>query len=110
MNNYYFTQDPWLACFSEINTELLLVKDENTIYSIMFKYNFWSAYTFMLPYKDSDDEICIYHTYPGLAWTWNDDIEDFFWYRISSLKGKSVEPFEKTYDLINEIISTIAIK
>lgn len=107
LNNYYFTQDPELACFSEINTEILLVKNEKNIYSIMFKYNFWDAYTFLYPYNTSFSEICIYDTYPWLASSWNKDIEDFFWYKIDSLQWKSVAPFEKTYNMILDITKTI---
>lgn len=111
LNNYYFTQDPWLACFTQINTEVLLVKDENTIYSIMFKYNFGDAYTFMYPYKTtSSSEICIYDVYRSLASSWNDDIEWFFGYKISSLQWKDVAPFEKTYNKIIEIAKTINFK
>ena len=112
INNYYHTQDSWLACFTQIHTEILLVKDENTIYSLYFNYNFADAYTYLYKYKDyyKYGELCLYDVYPKQASSINDLVEWFFEYEKASLVWTEVEGFEKTYDMILEISNTIEIR
>lgn len=110
LNNYYFTQDDWLACLSQFNTELLLFT-EKYVYSIMFKYNFWDVYTFLYPYKTDYGEACMYTQWSSLTHfaEVSKTVEDFFNYKTETLNWTYVESFEKNYNIILKIIDTISL-
>ena len=111
INNYYFTQDEYLACFSEINTELLLPMDDG-IYTIMFKYNFGDVNDFLKLYKEEGDtEICLnyWKKKNADAIAIDEKVEDFFSYKVDYLWGEA-SSFKTNYDIILEMIDTVELK
>jgi len=110
INNYYFTQDPDLVCLSEVNTELLLVKD-NTIYTIMFKYNFGDVYDFLKLYKEDSSEICLnyWKKINRDAIEINETVENFLSYKTDYIWWEA-SSFKTNYDIILEMIDTVELK
>lgn len=114
--NYYFTQDDQLGCLTQFNTELLLVKDINNIYSFTVKNNFWEVYKYLLNYKGQYWEACIYsmdgrstEKYIQEAIIASDMIQKYYknW---ESLLWTDYEWFEKNDQIIKKIFRTIKIK
>jgi hypothetical protein len=108
--NYYFTQDNNMACLSQFNTELLLIKDLDNIYSILFKNNFWNVLDYLNQFKWEYWEACLIDS----QWEFrskviSDNIVNFYknW---TSLYWTDYEWFEKNYYIIKEIINTVKIK
>lgn len=108
--NYYFTQDRDMACLSQFNTELLLVKDLDNIYSIVFKNNFWNVLNYLNQFKWEYWEACLI----DFEWEFrskniSDNIVNFYknW---NSLYWTDYEWFEENYNVVKEIINTIKIK
>lgn len=108
--NYYFTQDRDMACLTQFNTELLLVKDLDTIYSVVFKNNFWNVLNYLNQFKWEYWEACLI----DFEWEFrskniSDNIVNFYknW---NSLYWTDYEWFEENYNIIKEIINTIKIK
>jgi hypothetical protein len=110
--NYYFTQDPWMWCLTQFNTELLLVKDLDNIYSIMFRNNFWDVFNYLNQYKWEYWEVCLYPN----VWINQENAEDAsnkvsdFYEKWNSLIWTEYESFEKNDKIIKEIINTVKIK
>lgn len=106
--NYYFTQDPWMWCLTQFNTELLLVKDLNNIYSIMFKNNFWDVFNYLSKYKWEYWEICISNN--SEEWDKISNLISKFYESWVSLIWTEYEVFEKNDKIIKEIINSVKIK
>lgn len=108
--NYYFTQDADMGCLTQFNTELLLVKDLDNIYSIMFKNNFWNFFNYLKKIKWDSIEVCLSDNLSYLdAKETSEKIINFLKYWIS-LDWTDYESFQSNYNIINEIINSIKIK
>ena len=114
--NYYFTQDDELWCLSQFNTELLLVKDINNIYSFVVKNNFWEIYDYLVDYKDESWEACIYNfecrsteKYQQEAKDASNIIQEYYknW---KSLLWTHYKGFENNDEIIKHIFQTLKIK
>jgi hypothetical protein len=109
--NYYFTEDSTMGCITQFVTELLVVKDLNNIYSVMFQNNFWNVLNYLKQFKWDDGEVCLYNS--GISDTKSEEASNKIWdyYKNwNSLYWTDYEWFEENYNIIKEIINTIKIK
>ena len=118
--NYYFTQDDEMGCLTQVNTELFLVKNENEIYSIMFRNNFWDFRSYMEWFRAKygwklSEEACIGNNDSNKEWIYWDiakqsanDIPNYF-SRGVSLQGTKYGWIEDNDKIIQEIISTVKL-
>ncbi|MFA5917635.1 MAG: hypothetical protein WC850_05380 [Candidatus Gracilibacteria bacterium] len=109
--NYYFTEDSTMGCITQFVTELLVVKDLNNIYSVMFQNNFGNVLNYLKQFKGDDGEVCLYNS--GISDTKSEEASNKIWdyYKNgNSLYGTDYEGFEENYNIIKEIINTIKIK
>ena len=102
---YYFTQDPKMGCVTQFNTELLLVKNENAIYSIMFKNNFWWVYELVKSFE-WESEACLYDTIKDEAENVSNKIEQYYRY-WKTLQWTPYVVFEENDKIISDIIETV---
>ena len=106
--NYYFTQDSTAGCLSQFNTELMVVKDENTIISIMFKNNFWWVKNLLNKYNGGS-EVCIWNDWDyKIAEDASNYIEKYYEYG-ESLEWTKYQVFADNDELITKIIYTFQL-
>lgn len=117
--NYYFTQDDKMGCLTQVNTELLLVKNENEIYSIIFRNNFGDFRSYMEWFRTKyswklSEEACMMNNdwkewlYAVSAEKSADDLPNYF-SRGVSLRGNGYDWIEYNDKIIQKIISTVKI-
>lgn len=105
--HYYFTQDPGMGCVTQFNTELLLVKNEDAIYSIMFKNNFWWVYDLVKSFE-WENEACLYYTIKDEAENVSNKIEQYYRY-WKTLQWTPYVVFEENDKIIKDIIKTVQV-
>lgn len=117
--NYYFTQDDESGCLTQVNTELLLVKNENQIYSIIFRNNFWEFLSYMQNLRTKywwklSEEACMTNDiwnnwlYEDSAKQSADDVPAYF-SRGISLWNKRYRWIENNDKIIQEIIKSVTL-